>query len=197
MLSNLNLMQLFNHTTKKKGEPQWAVVGDTFVVGCQWSDNIVYREESFTDNPDGNNPKYNTKYGMYEPNIGLEKLTLSWGHDEYMYQVLKHNKTTLPQHALNIIRFHSFYPWHSAGDYEHLMKPEDEETKRWVLTFKWVILSDSPLRKLMKICYHSVAAMIYIQSHRKCPILRNSGLIISLWLTSTFPVNWNGDPTTE
>lgn len=122
--------------TQLLGEPQWAVVGDTFVVGCQWSDNIVYRDESFVGNPDGNNPKYNTKYGIYEPHAGLENLMLSWGHDEYMYQVLKHNKSTLPQHALNIIRFHSFYPWHSSGDYEHLMKPEDEETKKWVLTFK-------------------------------------------------------------
>jgi inositol oxygenase len=40
------------------GEPQWAVVGDTFPVGCLWSDNIVYREESFLGNPDGQNPKY-------------------------------------------------------------------------------------------------------------------------------------------
>ena len=118
------------------GEPQWAVVGDTFVVGCEWSENIVYRNESFVDNPDGKNPKYNSKFGMYEPNVGLENLMLSWGHDEYMYQVLKHNNSTLPPQALNIIRFHSFYPWHSAGDYEYLMKPEDEETKKWVLTFK-------------------------------------------------------------
>jgi inositol oxygenase len=118
------------------GEPQWAVVGDTFVVGCQWSDNIVYREESFVGNPDGKHPIYSTKYGIYQPNVGLENLMLSWGHDEYLYQVLKHNKSTLPPQALNIIRFHSFYPWHSSGDYEYLMKPEDEETKKWVLTFK-------------------------------------------------------------
>lgn len=74
---------------------------------------------------------------MYKPNIGLDHLMMSWGHDEYMYQVLVHNKTTLPKHALNIIRFHSFYPWHNGGDYEYLMKPEDEITKKWVLTFKW------------------------------------------------------------
>lgn len=117
------------------GEPQWAVVGDTFVVGCEWSDNIVYREESFIGNPDGDNPKYNTKYGMYEPHVGLENLLLSWGHDEYLYQVLKHNKCTLPREALDIIRFHSFYPWHSSGDYKHLLKAEDELTKKWVLTF--------------------------------------------------------------
>jgi inositol oxygenase len=117
-------------------EPQWAVVGDTFVIGCKWSDNIVYRSESFEGNPDGDDAKYNTKYGMYEPNTGLDNLILSWGHDEYMYRFLKHNKSKLPKQALDIIRFHSFYPWHSSNDYHHLMKPEDEETKKWVLAFK-------------------------------------------------------------
>lgn len=117
------------------GEPQWSVVGDTFVVGCEWSENIVYRDESFEGNPDGENPKYNTKYGMYEPNTGLDNLLLSFGHDEYLYQVLKHNRSRLPEQALKIIRFHSFYPWHSSGDYEHLMKPEDSETKKWILCF--------------------------------------------------------------
>ena len=33
------------------GEPQWAVVGDTFPVGCAWSDKIVYHEY-FAANPD-------------------------------------------------------------------------------------------------------------------------------------------------
>ncbi|XP_063923890.1 inositol oxygenase [Zophobas morio] len=118
------------------GEPQWAVVGDTFVVGCEWDNDIVYRDTSFVDNVDGNNPKYNTKYGMYKPNCGLEKLLLSWGHDEYLYRVLLHNKSTLPKEALYMIRFHSFYPWHSAGNYQHLTTKEDEEeVKKWVLTF--------------------------------------------------------------
>lgn len=40
------------------GEPQWAVVGDTFPVGCLWSDNIVYRDVSFVGNVDGDNPDY-------------------------------------------------------------------------------------------------------------------------------------------
>lgn len=40
------------------GEPQWAVVGDTFPVGCLWGENIVYRNDSFEGNPDGDNPKY-------------------------------------------------------------------------------------------------------------------------------------------
>ena len=33
------------------GEPQWAVVGDTFPVGCRYSDKIVF-PEFFADNPD-------------------------------------------------------------------------------------------------------------------------------------------------
>lgn len=44
-------------------EPQWAVVGDTFVVGCQFADSIVYRDTSFRNNPDGTNPRY--KYDYY------------------------------------------------------------------------------------------------------------------------------------
>ncbi len=33
------------------GEPQWAVVGDTFPVGCRYSERIVF-PEFFADNPD-------------------------------------------------------------------------------------------------------------------------------------------------
>ena len=36
------------------GEPQWAVVGDTFPVGCAYSDKVVY-PEYFKDNPDFQN----------------------------------------------------------------------------------------------------------------------------------------------
>src|ERR1700744_2354968 len=46
------------------GEPQWAVVGDTFPVGCAWSEKIVY-PEYFGNNPDRNNAQYQTKYGVY------------------------------------------------------------------------------------------------------------------------------------
>ena len=101
------------------GEPQWCVVGDTFPVGCSPGDNVVYRD-TFADNPDMKNPEYNTKYGMYSPNCGLENVMMSWGHDEYLYRVLKNHKNCkLPEEALYMIRFHSFYPWHQSGDYSH------------------------------------------------------------------------------
>ena len=38
------------------GEPQWAVVGDTFPVGCKPSDRIVY-PEFFALNPDSNDSR--------------------------------------------------------------------------------------------------------------------------------------------
>ncbi|HEY4110366.1 inositol oxygenase family protein, partial [Puia sp.] len=70
------------------GEAQWAVVGDTFPVGCAWSDKIVY-PEYFQLNPDKDNEQYQTKYGVYSPNCGLRNVHLSWGHDEYVYQMMK------------------------------------------------------------------------------------------------------------
>src|SRR6516164_2193175 len=70
------------------GEPQWAVVGDTFPVGCAFSDRIVY-PEYFGDNPDRADPLLQSPCGVYEPGCGLRKVHLSWGHDEYLYHVVK------------------------------------------------------------------------------------------------------------
>src|SRR3954447_6581053 len=81
------------------GEPQWAVVGDTFPVGCAYSDKIVYGE-FFADNPDSKNPRYQSDNGIYEPGCGLNKVHLSWGHDEYLYHVVKDR---LPDEALYMI----------------------------------------------------------------------------------------------
>lgn len=117
------------------GEPQWSTVGDTFPVGCQFADSIVFGRASFEGNPDLQNKKFNTKYGIYSPNCGLQNVTMSWGHDEYLYQVLKHNGSTLPQEALNCIRYHSFYPYHSSGDYKYLTDNLDEEMLPWVKEF--------------------------------------------------------------
>jgi inositol oxygenase len=113
------------------GEPQWAVVGDTFPVGCKHSDKIVY-PEYFVNNPDFHNPEFNTKYGVYEPNCGLDNVHLSWGHDEYLYQMTKNH---LPEEALYMIRYHSFYSQHREGAYDHLMSKHDHEMFKWVNKF--------------------------------------------------------------
>ena len=113
------------------GEPQWAVVGDTFPVGCAFSDKIVY-SEYFALNPDNNNPLYNTKYGIYEPNCGLDKVKMSWGHDEYIYQIMKNY---IPEEGLYMLRYHSFYSQHREKAYNHLMSPHDHAMFEWVDKF--------------------------------------------------------------
>lgn len=113
------------------GEPQWAVVGDTFPVGCRYSDKIVY-PEFFKDNPDIENSLYQTKLGIYSEHCGLDNILLSWGHDEYLYLVVK---DYLPEEALYIIRYHSFYPCHRDGEYEYFMNDHDRAMMRWVKRF--------------------------------------------------------------
>jgi inositol oxygenase len=113
------------------GEPQWAVVGDTFPVGCAYSDKIVF-PEFFRDNPDSNISAYQTRYGIYSENCGLDSVDLSWGHDEYLYHVVK---DYLPEPAQYMIRYHSFYPAHREGAYEYLMNDHDREMFAWVRRF--------------------------------------------------------------
>jgi len=113
------------------GEPQWAVVGDTFPVGCAWSDKVVF-PQFFAANPDAQVPEYQTRLGVYEEGCGLDKVHMSWGHDEYMYNVVK---DYLPEPGLYMIRYHSCYPIHKEGAYEHLMDGHDREMFQWVRQF--------------------------------------------------------------
>ncbi|XP_021835932.1 inositol oxygenase 1 isoform X1 [Spinacia oleracea] len=126
--------------------PQWAVVGDTFPVGCAYDESIVHHKY-FKENPDHYNPAYNTKSGIYSQGCGLENVLVSWGHDDYMYLVAKENGTTLPPAALFVIRFHSFYALHKSGAYMHLLNDEDKENLKWLHVFnKYDLYSKSKVR---------------------------------------------------
>ncbi len=87
------------------GEPQWAVVGDTFPVGCSYS---------------------------VEPNCGLDNVHLSFGHDEYIFHV---TRRYVPEEAQYMLRYHSFYAAHRHGAYRHLMNQQDERMFEWVRKF--------------------------------------------------------------
>lgn len=126
--------------------PQWAVVGDTFPVGCAFDESIVHHKY-FKENLDYNNPAHNTKYGVYSEGCGLNNVMMSWGHDDYMYLVAKENKTSLPSAGLFIIRYHSFYALHRSGAYKHLMNEEDVENLKWLQIFnKYDLYSKSKVR---------------------------------------------------
>lgn len=119
----------------KFGElPQWAVVGDTFPLGCAFDESNVHHKY-FKENPDIKSPAYNTKNGIYNEGCGLDNVMMSWGHDDYMCMVAKENGSTLPNAGLFIIRYHSFYPLHKEGAYTHLMNEEDFENLKWLHIF--------------------------------------------------------------
>ncbi len=113
------------------GEPQWAVVGDTFVTGCAYSPKIVF-PKFFEANPDSANPVLQTRNGVYEEGCGLDTVLLSWGHDEYIYNVCK---DYLPKEGLAMLRYHSFYPWHRESEYGHLLNDKDRALLPWVQKF--------------------------------------------------------------
>ncbi|AGA30372.1 inositol oxygenase family protein [Singulisphaera acidiphila] len=113
------------------GEPQWAVVGDTFPVGCRYSDRIVF-PEFFAENPDAAVPEYQARDGIYHEGCGLDQIHLSWGHDEYLYHVVK---DYLPEEGLAMIRYHSFYAWHHENQYTHFMNEDDRKKLEWVRAF--------------------------------------------------------------
>ncbi|KAF6167952.1 hypothetical protein GIB67_020522 [Kingdonia uniflora] len=78
------------------------------------------------ENPDYNNPAFNTKYGIYSERCG----------DDYMYLAAKENKTTLPFAGLFIVRYLSFYPLHKSGAFKYLMNDEDDKNLKWLHIFK-------------------------------------------------------------
>ncbi|XP_047316990.1 probable inositol oxygenase [Impatiens glandulifera] len=126
--------------------PQWAVVGDTYPVGCAYEECIVHHKY-FKENPDYKNETYSTKFGVYSEGCGLNNVLMTWGHDDYMYLVAKENKSTLPPAALFVIRYHSFYALHTGGTYKYLMNDEDKENLKWLHVFnKYDLYSKSKVR---------------------------------------------------
>lgn len=144
------------------GLPQWAVVGDTFPVGYGWSLSstlVAFSTLGLLMPKKLSTFRFSLETKIIPilrtiPPTGYTSLIVVWtiwkchgvwnslpnrfvpfsllGHDEYLYRWALKNDTALPPMALKVIRFHSFYAWHSEGAYQRLLKPEDEETLVWV-----------------------------------------------------------------
>ncbi|MCL4145048.1 UNVERIFIED_CONTAM: hypothetical protein GTU68_023098 [Idotea baltica] len=111
------------------------MVGDVFIVGCKLPDTCVYPEFNAL-NPDMQDQRYNTPLGIYEANCGLDNTLLAWGHDEYLFQVLSnHAGNTLPKAGMVMVRYHSFYPWHTGGSYAEITNETDDQYKEWINDF--------------------------------------------------------------
>ena len=108
-------------------DTQWSLVGDTFIVGCAVPDCMVYPELSQESG--------HGEIGTYERGCGLDACLVSFGHDEYLYRVLRASSTKLPEAAFRIVRYHSLYAWHQGGAYTALENEEDKAYKGWVTLF--------------------------------------------------------------
>ena len=67
--------------------PQWALGGDTWVVGIKIPDCVVFPEFNSL-NPDMSNERFSKQSGIYEPHCGIDNLLFAYGHDEYLYQMV-------------------------------------------------------------------------------------------------------------
>lgn len=94
---------------------QWAVVGDTYPVAAPFaSANVFYDRKFYHESPDFmtyENSTDNT-FGNYSRNCGFDNVHMTWGHDEYVYEVA-HQGTEICEEGLYLLRYHSFYPWHT------------------------------------------------------------------------------------
>lgn len=110
---------------------QWGLVGDTFIVGCKIPKTIIFNNFNILNEDDN---QYD-KLGIYDKNCGLNNIYCSFGHDEYLYQLLKFNKIKLPEEAYYMIRYHSLYLWHNENEYEYFEDETDKKMKKWVQLF--------------------------------------------------------------
>ncbi len=114
--------------------PQWGLSGDTWVVGCRIPDTTVFPDLNKT-NGDREDSLLSSSLGIYKKNCGLARLKFAFGHDEYLYRVLKNAGSAIPEEGLQMIRLHSCYPLHQHASYERFLASGDREILDWVRKF--------------------------------------------------------------
>ena len=115
------------HANSLSDYAQWGLGGDTWVLGLPLPANAVCPQYHYDNTAD---------IIQYKRGCGMHNLYCTYGHDEYMYAMLKHNGCTLPEEALYCVRFHSLYPWHGdSATYADYECDIDRIAKVWVKKF--------------------------------------------------------------
>ena len=99
------------------------VVGDIHPLGCAFSPRIRHAE-LLEQNPDSREPAYRSRCGIYDEACGLEQVEFCFGHDQYLYDVLRDH---VPHAIAWTIRHHSFQS--VAAEYPHLFDARDVELR--------------------------------------------------------------------
>ena len=105
------------------GEAPEFVVGDTHPLGCAFSPDIRHAE-LLEANPDAHEARYSTRLGIYEAGCGLDAVTFSYGHDEYLHEIVRDH---VPDEIGWLIRYHSFQS--VADDYAFLFDERDRRLR--------------------------------------------------------------------
>ncbi|XP_020958661.1 inositol oxygenase 2-like [Arachis ipaensis] len=125
LIHGIILSTYFNELFTNTKKMIFIIAGDSFPLGCAF-DEANTHHKYFKNNPDNNNPAYNTKNGIYTEGCGLDNVIMSWGHDEYMYLVSDES---------NKLNMHEFTALFQTGAYKHLYREEDVENLKWLHIF--------------------------------------------------------------
>lgn len=110
------------------------------------------------------------------------------------------NSELLSLQGMYMIRFHSFYPWHSHSNYMNLCNDKDLQMLPWVQEFKLASLSLSlkytawlsiATSSRPSILLPSTANLTCTPRPPSCPTLRSWSRTTSHWSTSTVPEYWS------
>ncbi|MFQ5697379.1 MAG: inositol oxygenase family protein [Myxococcota bacterium] len=120
----LGLVHDLGKLIQQHGERPEFVVGDIFPLGCAFSPKIRHAE-LLERNPDAGDPRYATRLGIYDEGCGLEQVTFAFGHDQYLYEILRDR---VPREIAWTIRHHSFQS--IAGEYLFLFDESDRALRQ-------------------------------------------------------------------
>jgi len=112
----------------------WTITVRSRLVGCAAPTRANFSEFR-TLNADERDARYNTSEGMYYHCCGLNNVLMAWTGPEYMYHMLKHNESLIPQEGLAMLRYFSLGDWHTHNEYQHLTNEDDAVLQPFVTEF--------------------------------------------------------------
>ncbi len=123
-------------------QPMWTVAGETFPVGCKFSEDISF-SQYFSSNPDRRKRACNRPArGLYARHCGLKNVRMSWSGAEWLHTVLQMSAHAhaLPPEALFLIRYQRFRSLLVEGSqYHELLSIEDERCLELLIEFQHIL----------------------------------------------------------
>lgn len=112
----------------------WTICGNSRVVGCAAPSDTAYGEFRVR-NDDDEDVRFATLNGIYQPHCGFDHVLMTWTGPEYMYHMLKFNGVDIPDEGLHMLRYFTFYDWHTVNHYSSLANDDDVDMKSFVADF--------------------------------------------------------------